>query len=757
MLFRKTLRTIKLYKAQFISMIIMIAIGVGVFIGFNIEWFSIDKNTTKFFDETNFADYRIFTDSNITDEDFEKIKNLDGVSAASKYLSVTTTVKGTNKTIALSVTSNFDVSSFKLIGDGQAYDEKLESGIWISDSYAKHNNLKIGDFIELQYSNYTFKEKIIGLIKAGEYLICVPSETQLMPDYNTHGYAYITPNTLKKHLGSEVYSQVNLKSTLSKQDALAKIEEVLGKRVVLLSKDDTISYAEAQGESQEGKTMASILPVLFLIIATLTMITTMHRVSINEKQQIGILKALGFKNKTILLHYTMLSTLVGVLGVIIGIGMGYLLALYIMNPKGAMGTYMDMPYWKLYMPWFCIIVVIGILVLLSLVGYFSIKRLLVGNVSETLRPYTPKRIKPLLIEKTKIWKKLGFGVKWNTRDIMRHKVRSLMTLFGVFGCTILIIASLGMQDTMNDFVDVFYDEAINYKTKITTTSKCSNEQAIALSEEYEADYASITTVKIKEKSVSLETYDIKYDRVKFLNEDAKTFKLADDGVYICNRIVNEYGYKKGDYLEFTLIETNETYKVKIAGIVRSLTEAIIMTKTYAEEINYNYKINTLYTNVEDIAGNELIQDHQSKSNIIKSFDTFMNLMYIMVFLLIVVALILGAVVLYNLGVMSYMERYREMATLKVVGFKNKKIGNLLISQNLWITIVGVILGLPTGVYVLKFLIVKLASEYEMVCKVNFLTYLVTTVLIIALSLLVSLFIARKNKKINMVESLKGIE
>ena len=84
----------------------------------------------------------------------------------------------------------------------------------------------------------------------------------------------------------------------------------------------------------------------------------------------------------------------------------------------------------------------------------------------------------MCFEKGKLWKKLSFGAKWNLRDIMRHKARSLMSLFGVFGCTILIIASLGMRDTMSDFVNIFYDEAINYKVRISTSDKCTNENAI---------------------------------------------------------------------------------------------------------------------------------------------------------------------------------------------------------------------------------------------------------------------------------------
>lgn len=148
---------------------------------------------------------------------------------------------------------------------------------------------------------------------------------------------------------------------------------------------------------------------------------------------------------------------------------------------------------------------------------------------------------------------------------------------------------------------------------------------------------------------------------------------------------------------------------------------------------------------------------QSKSIVIKSFDSFMELMNISVTLLIVAAVVLGVVVLYNLGVMSFMERYREMSTLKVLRFKDKKIGNLLITQNMWISLLGAIIGIPLGVWTLDYLIKALASEYEMSLLISWLSFVICILITLGISWFVSIVIANKNKKIDMVESLKCSE
>ncbi len=138
----------------------------------------------------------------------------------------------------------------------------------------------------------------------------------------------------------------------------------------------------------------------------------------------------------------------------------------------------------------------------------------------------------------------------------------------------------------------------------------------------------------------------------------------------------------------------------------------------------------------------------------ESFDSFVQIMDSMVFILVIAAVILGIVVLYNLGVMSYVERSRELATLKVLGFRNRAIGRLLISQNIWLTVIGVMIGIPAGVGVLQWLITALAGEYEMKLMLGPLTYAISVLLTFGVSLLVGLMVARKNKKIDMVEALK---
>lgn len=764
MLLKKLFRTLWQYKAQFISMIIMVALGTGVFLGFNVEWYSLEMNTGEIYEATGFADYRIYSDRGFSPEDLEAVKGIEGVNDATRFLSLNVAVQDDTDTLALTVSENMNVSGV-LVTAGEPYDAADPDGFWLSDSYAAANGISLGDSMTLSYQSVTVKGVVKGLVKSSEYMICLPDSTQMMPDYSSYGYVYVSPvmldnsiPVLYKTMAGSLYHQINVKSSLDKPAFVEAADRVLGSTRLILSKDETVSWSEAQGEVNEGKTMASILPVLFLAIAILTMVTTMHRICASEKTQIGTLKALGFKDRRILVHYSSYALIIGLLGTVLGIGIGYALGWFIMNPDGAMATYIDVPSWTLYAPRFTWFVLLAINAFLAFIGFLSVRKMLKGTAADALRPYSPKRMKHLRFEETKRFKKLGFGTKWNLRDCVRHKARSLMTLFGIIGCMVLLVGGLGMKDTMDAFLDVFYEKSINYTTRINLDSEnMSPEDGKTLAESLNGDWSASLAVQIGDKGYSLEIYSVTHDLVRFADTDMRIVPLTDDGVYICSRIARDFHLKAGDMLSFSPYDSSEHYTVPVAGILNSMTEGIFMTDTFADRTGISYTVSAVMTDVSEIADNPHILNKQSKQSIMDSFDTFMDLMNKMIWLLVIAAVILGIVVLYNLGVMSYTERYREMATLKVVGFKDSKIGRLLISQNLWLTVLGILIGIPVGVGVLQYLLTALAAEYELKLVLGVPTWLVSVLLTFGVSLVVGLMVARKNRHIDMVAALKTAE
>ena len=785
MLRRKLWRTAKVYRVQFISMILLIALGTGVFVGFNAEWVTIGACTDSFFRECGFADYRIVDEDGISSADVDKIRDIEGVSGVSRFLSVNADVKGTSDQLALTVTESDHTSGFVLM-EGEPYDRWDPEGFWLMDKYAELNGISVGDELTLRFRDMEFTGTVKGLIEAAEYLVCVRDESQVMPDFETYGYVYAAPAMLRKVIEQEirkeepdldddvmsmavkeatdeVFPQLNVNSSMGKEELQTAVDDALGRTLLILTKDENVSYAQSRGEMNEGKTMGAVLPVLFLAIALLTMMTTLNRITISEKTQIGTLKALGFRDRRILRHYTSYAAVISLAGSILGVLLGYILCRAVMSQDGMMGTYFVMPDWTIRIPLWIWAAVAAVAVLTVCVGYLSVRTMLRGTAADTLRPYTPRHIRRMALEKTPFWDMLRFGTRWNLRDILRHRSRSAMSFIGTFGCMLMLVASFGMDQTMRNFMDTFYDKTALYSSKVFISPDAGNEDAVRLSEDLDGDFSASVSVRVGDKAVSADVYDISRGTYQFIDEDSNIVSLPEDGALICMRLAREFDVRPGDVITVKPYGTSDSCDIRISGINRSLTESISMTEKYAESAGLTdskaYKINNVYTMTprDDIAPNSIITSVQSKQDIIDSFDTFMQIFYFFVIVLVSASVLLCLIVLYNLGVMSYMERYREMAALKVLGFRNRTIGQLLISQNLWIAVAGTLLGIPAGMWALNFLMEKLAGEYEMETLIGPVSILLATALNLGTAMIVGRLIARKNRSIDMVEALKGNE
>lgn len=783
MLGRKLWRTAKVYKVQFISMILLIALGVGVFVGFNAEWVTIGEDTGSFFRDCGFADYRIIDEDGISSADVDRIRDIEGVSGVSRFLSVNADVKGSSDQLALTVTESEHTSGFVLT-EGEKYDRWDPEGFWLMDKYAELNGIRPGDELTVTFEDMEFTGTVRGLIESAEYLVCVRDESQVMPDFDTYGYVYASPAMLRKVVEQkireeepdidddvmsvavkaacdEIFCQVNVNSSMGKQEMQTAVDKALGRSLMILTKDENVSYAESRGEMNEGRTMGAILPVLFLAIAILTMITTMNRITISEKTQIGTLKALGFRDRRIIRHYTSYAVIISVAGSVLGVGLGYVLCKMVMSQDGMMGTYFVMPDWTIHFPAWIWLIVLAIILLTILTGYLSVRDLLRGTAAETLRPYTPKHIRRLLLEGTALWRRMRFGTKWNLRDIFRHKARSAMSFIGTFGCMLMLVASFGMNETMDNFMDTFYDGTAVYATKVFLSSDTDNEDAAGLAGKLDGDYSASVSAKVGDKTVSVDVYNITHGLYRFIDKDSKIIPLPEKGALICKRLAKDFDAKPGDIVTIEPYGTDESYDILVSGINGSLTESISMSEEYADSIGLTgseaYKINSVYTMTakDQIGTGSDITSVQSKQDIIDSFDSFMKIFYFFIIVLVAASVLLCLIVLYNLGIMSYMERYREMATLKVLGFRNKAIGRLLISQNLWIALAGTLLGIPAGIWALNYLMEMLAGEYEMETMVGPLSILPAVVLNLGVALIVGWMISRKNRGINMVEALKS--
>ena len=312
----------------------------------------------------------------------------------------------------------------------------------------------------------------------------------------------------------------------------------------------------------------------------------------------------------------------------------------VMSQDGMMGTYFVMPDWTIHLPLWIWAIVLLIVLLTIFIGYLSVRDLLRGTAAETLRPYAPKHIHRLFLEGTALWRRMRFGTKWNLRDIFRHRSRSAMSFIGTFGCMLMLVASFGMNQTMTNFLDTFYDGTAAYSAKIFMSPDAGNEDAVKLAGDLDGDYSASVSAKVGDKTVSVDVYNITRGMCRFIDEDSNIISLPEDGALICKRLAKKFDAGPGDTVTIEPYGTDESYDIHISGINGSLTESISMTEEYAKSLGLTdseaYRITNVYTMTgkDQISTGSNITSVQSKQDIIDSFDSFMKIFYFFIIIFI---------------------------------------------------------------------------------------------------------------------------
>ncbi len=759
MLKRKMFRDIRKNLSQFITIFLMIMIGIMAYSGIKAYMDGMQKTADKFYSENNLQDLNVMGLFN--HDDLDSIKKIKNIKDAELKLSITATTDD-EKILLLNCIESNNISKF-YVYDGEEFDNN--SGVWLDYFYSKENGIKVGDTILVKYESMELHEKVRGLIQVPDHLYDTRDESELYPDRKEFGFAYMSINEIPKEMVvfNSIMVDVNNKENVNsvKND----IEDNIENAKAIIKIEDTSSYVAYQGEIDEGKTYVGVFSGIFLFIAMLSVITTMTRVIKNQRVQIGTLKALGFKNNKILLHYIGYGFWISIFASIVGLLLGYFLI-------GNIFINLEMKFFEIpngypsmnnssYLISLLVIIVVAIII------YINGRSILKENPAETLRTKIPSvKGKTLGITKKGLFKKLNFSSKWNVRDILRNKMRTFMGLAGVVGCCTLIVCALGMLDSMNFFVKLQFEDLYNFDYKLNLKENLSNNELQDLYNKYGNNTSQSIGIEIKDNDGKRESNNILVtdagNYLRFVdNKNNIKEKPSDDGVYVTYKLASNKGYKLGDEITWHIYGDNKYYTSKIIGFNKDpQNQNVSMTKKYLESLGIEYKPDSLYTNVDlkNIKEIKNVETIQNIDNLKDGMTGMLSMMKTMLVLIIGIAILLGGIIIYNLGILSYTEKEYQFATLKVLGFKDKQIEKIFIKQNNWIAIVSIIFGLPMGFYLTDWLFKTAIEEhYDFGAFIEIKTYIIAAIGTFIISYLVSKFLARKIRKIDMVTSLKGNE
>ena len=539
------------------------------------------------------------------------------------------------------------------------------------------------------------------------------------------------------------------------------IEKILGDKVSFyLTRENQPSNLTFTNEINQHKSMADIFPVIFLAVAFLTILTTMKRIINKQRLQIGILKALGFKNRKILIHYVSYGFAISLIASMLGAVLGPLILPQLFYPS--MSSFYTLPEWKPSINSSFVILGMIITLMVGLEIIISCYKILKEKPVESLKPKKIKIPKKSFIENFVFWNKCNFNTRYNIRDISRNKTRSTMAIIGSFGVTALLVCAFGMNENMNILGRWVYEDINTFNTKIEISEMLSDKQILEIKEKCNGEEVveGQIEIKIDEEKVAtgLKVLDEESKLIKLTDKDTKVIELSKDDVAITYKISQKYGINIGDTIRWHIYGSPNWVEAEITKINRDpMSQGITIYKNTYEDLGYEFKPTSIITMKKDIENIYGIKTIKSISDLRDSFDELTEAMNLMVYILVIAAVLLAVVVTYNLGILYFAETEREFATLKVLGMKTKKIFKLLVTQNIFLSFVGFIGGIPTGKWIMDVIASMNGDAFDMTTIVSVKNMVMSGAIVIGLLVIVNLIFLPKIKKINMVESLKGLE
>lgn len=606
---------------------------------------------------------------------------------------------------------------------------------------------------------------------------------------------------LAKEKRAQAVSQLDTELRAAQEEvsaAKALLAKLDGISWNVYDRNDTPGYSSYGQSVKNIEVLSNIFPIFFFILSSMICLTTLTRLVDEDRVLIGTYKALGYSTVAIVSKYVVYSFSACIFGTVLGVGIAFFLFPYAIN--SAYSIMYSMPSLTYIFPWgYSAVSLLISLICTTFATTLAIYRELKTNPAILMRPKAPKSGKRILLEKvTFIWQRLSFTAKVTARNLFRNKQRFAMTLFGIAGCTALLIASLGMNNSINAILTEQYgDKAISkYDFQIVfgspqTTDTRSYEFSKA---EGQTGIASLMLTAMKSMTANgedaaktLDVYVLVPESPEKVSEyidlrgrkDNKQYVLSDGTAIITEKLAKDTDTQVGDNINFT-DSNGDTYSVSVGAIAENYTfHYIYMTEnTYksvtGESPQYYYAMGNLSDTYKSLKEDELanakgllstdlmktdgITAIAFTSDTTESISQITDALSIVIILFFVSALILAFVVLYNLSNINIIERTREIATLKVLGFVDKEVSSYIYRENIFVSLFGIVFGIVLGIVLHRLLISFTAIDTVMYGQtISPLSFIVAIAITVVIIIAVNLLLHRKLKKVDMVLSLKSVE
>ena len=704
-------------------------------------------------------------------------------------------IKKAENTFKGRASSDFKVNSFKIVG-------LVSSPIFLNQEkgYSNLGNGTVYSYVYVPGKAFDFKYftsvaltiKNRPKIYTKEYEDAIEDSRDKVSDVLTK-----VSNDRYDRLVSDAKKQANAKF---KKVGLAKAPDFVIKEAVskiqkpttyLFDRNHNAGYATFESDSNIVRGIANVFPAFFFLVAALVVMTSMARLVDEQRTEIGVLKALGYKDSVILgkyLFYAVSATFIGAV-------LGYLGGSYVF-PTTIWDAYQSFYHFDTPIN-YPHNVALGIATLAVCIAgsagatFLAFHEDRKGMPASLIIPKSPKEGKRILLEKIPfIWQKFSFLYKVTFRNIFRYKKRLFMMLLGIGGCTALLLTGFGINDSIKNIASYQYEEISVYDYKINFSKDMKGSESDFLKDNKTIDKSMFyhdETLKYKGKKDTIDLKLIASDEKNIkdfvnLEMSGKSLEIPSNGkIIICEKLADEQGVKVGSKINLKN-EAGKSAEFEVAAVTRNFIDNYIYmnTATYKNHFGKSASMNEALVNVK---GLDRPVAHNDKSSIDKIFDSsvgvlqdenvrgtiinhdnytritnMMDSLNSVIAVIVLAAAGLALIVLYNLSNISITERVREIATIKVLGFYPKETALYIFRESTFLTAFGALIGVALGRLLHAFVMHQI--QVEMVyfqLRISWFSYVIAFALTMVFAGIVNFIMYFKIKNIDMIDSLKVMD
>ena len=761
---KKLYRDMTRAAMQFLSIIALCALGTFAFAALDGTARMTRDTLDTYFEENNLADYWITLPS-ADRASLDRVSAVPGVAAVRARASadMETTLPGDVSVSVTAYDGAMDINT-PLLREGALLEENDRRGCLVEERFAVAHGLVPGSRLSVKLGGQEYTFIVRGVVVSPEYIVV---SNGIVADPNAYGYLLINACAMEALPLTQIVA--TLEDGADSDAVRAAIEAALPDALVV-DRSSHQSTARANNDAQMFENMTYIFPVLAYAIAALIVMTTLSRMIDNQRMQMGTLKALGFSARQIRNHYLSYALVPSALGALLGTLVGhYTLPFFLWD---ALIGQNEMPYQltpPISVPAWCMT---GLSVVLSMgILLYSYRASARETTAALLRPKPPKDGKRILLERiTFLWSRFSFNTKMIVRNLMRNKLRSFMSCVGILCCTMLIITSLGLQDSVTRMSVNYYTKTLSYDLRANLTGE------VDTAESYERRLDAGAVECIMEKSVSVRAdggtrtvmLTVLRDDQQMQNlGEHETFVSLDTGTAaVTYKLTKTLNLHIGDTIRLYLPGDDEPAAFVIGQIVHNnVSQGVYLNRTTWESLRKGDFTPTAIQ-IRD-PGERCLTQLEAMDEVddidypvlqIEDMTRMLETLSSVFTLLTGIALALAFVICYNMGLMNFVERTREYATLKVLGYHQKEIRRLILRENRLLALSGVLLGIWPGIQLIDVILHSCEPESGFYPGSPALqSIVIACVVTFCFSEMIQRLLTRRVQGIDMVEALKSVE